>query len=128
MQRDRPMIRVEREVKGKNGKYRYRITGIRAAERPFPSAAADACRAVLAMGGDPSREIGLFRELRAPAHQPAVASYVGRENGREWLQFAPFPNRRSARPAQKSYPISARPEQKRENPLLADSYGHDVTC
>jgi hypothetical protein len=25
MQRDRPMIRVEREVKGKNGKYRYRI-------------------------------------------------------------------------------------------------------
>ena len=63
------MIRVERDVKGKNGKYRYRIP-----EYGLQSA----CRAVLAMGGDPSREIGLFRELRAPAHQRAVASYVGR--------------------------------------------------
>jgi hypothetical protein len=83
MQRDRPMIRIEREVKGKNGKYRYRIPEYGLQSGPSRQPLLDACRAVLAMGGDPSREIGPFRELRAPAHQPAVASYFGRENGRE---------------------------------------------
>ncbi len=55
------MIRVEREEKGKYGKYRYHVAGWVVAglsRQPL----LDACRAVHAMGADPSREIGLFRE------------------------------------------------------------------
>lgn len=52
------MIRVEREVKGKNGKYRYRIPEYGLQSGPSSHPLLDACRAVLAMGGDPSREIG----------------------------------------------------------------------
>ncbi len=54
------MIRVEREEKGKYGKYRYLVVGWGVgglSRQPLP----DACRAVHAMGADPSREIGLFR-------------------------------------------------------------------
>ncbi len=54
------MIRVEREEKGKNGKYRYRVAGC-AVEGFSRQPLLDACRAVRAMGADPSREIGLFR-------------------------------------------------------------------
>lgn len=62
MQKDRQMIRVEREVKGKNGKYRYRVPEYGVESGPSRQPLLDACRAVLAMGADPSREIGLFRE------------------------------------------------------------------
>ncbi len=55
------MIRVERELKGKNGKYRYSIPeyGVRNAVSRQPLL--DACREVKRMGADPYREIALFR-------------------------------------------------------------------
>jgi hypothetical protein len=59
------MIRVERELKGKNGKYRYNVPEYWVRNASSRQPLLDACRAVLSMGADPSREEALFREAIA---------------------------------------------------------------
>ncbi len=54
------MIRVEREEKGKNGRYRYCVAGW-AVEGVSRQPLLGACRDLKRMGVAPSREIGLFR-------------------------------------------------------------------
>jgi hypothetical protein len=79
-------IRVERALRGRNGKYRYRVPayGVEGVSR---QPLLDACRAVAAMGADPAKEIALFREgsadwdLRTTVGYGASKTVVERDRG-----------------------------------------------
>jgi hypothetical protein len=58
------VIRVERETKGKNGKFRYRVVDrvIRGVEGFSRQPLLDACRALKRIGVATDLDVGLFRE------------------------------------------------------------------
>ena len=69
-----------------------------------------------------SPQLGM-RAFLVGTHQPAVSSHVGRENGREVASNSRLFQISAPRTRNKILPISARPDQKRESPLVCRFYG-----
>ena len=70
-----------------------------------------------------SRQLGM-RAFFVGTHQPAVSSHVSRENGREVASNSRLFQISAPRTRNKILPISARPDQKRQSPLV----GLNVIC
>ncbi len=80
------MIRVEREEKGRYGKFRYHVPayGVGGVSR---QPLCDACRRLSALGVNPTKEVGLFRgkstiwDLRTTVGYGATKTVVERDRG-----------------------------------------------